>query len=209
MDPEEAMIEEGRRRAEAAGVANLSFVVGGSDDLERLRPALGDFAAVVMSQSFHWMSDQDAVLQTLDPMLDPQRGAVALVGYVKEPEANHAWVGIDRPPWAAVERILNKHLEGVPDGPHPRGRHDPFPDILARSAFPRTELLVHEYTRLAEPSIAAATGYLYSLSNVLARLGERRAAFEQEVDATLGDADTTPFPVRLVDSALIGTRASE
>jgi len=30
MDPEEAMIEEGRRRAAAAGIDNLSFVAGGS-----------------------------------------------------------------------------------------------------------------------------------------------------------------------------------
>ena len=38
MDPEEAMIEEGRRRTAAAGVDNLSFVTASSDDLPDSRP---------------------------------------------------------------------------------------------------------------------------------------------------------------------------
>src|SRR5919202_3602505 len=33
MDPEEAMIDEGRRRAASASAENLSFVGGGSEDL--------------------------------------------------------------------------------------------------------------------------------------------------------------------------------
>ncbi|HYY07300.1 MAG TPA: class I SAM-dependent methyltransferase, partial [Actinomycetota bacterium] len=65
MDPEEAMIDEGRRRAASAAADNLSFVVGGSDDLTRLAGDLGQFAAVVISQAFHWMADQDAVLHAL------------------------------------------------------------------------------------------------------------------------------------------------
>jgi ubiquinone/menaquinone biosynthesis C-methylase UbiE len=39
MDPERAMIEEGRRRAAAVGIDNLSFVIGGSDDVAALSPA--------------------------------------------------------------------------------------------------------------------------------------------------------------------------
>src|SRR5437764_9812085 len=86
MDPEEAMIDEGRRRAAWAAADNLSFVVGGSDDLTRLAGDLGEFAAVVISQAFHWMADQDAVLHALDPLLDRERGSVVLVGYVKNPD---------------------------------------------------------------------------------------------------------------------------
>jgi ubiquinone/menaquinone biosynthesis C-methylase UbiE len=78
------MIDEGRRRAAAAGVDNLTFVHGGSDDLERVSSVLGDFAAVVISQAFHWMADQDAVICTLDSFLDRERGAVALLGYVND-----------------------------------------------------------------------------------------------------------------------------
>jgi SAM-dependent methyltransferase len=203
MDPEAGMIEEGRRRAEAAGVDNLTFVVGGSDDLAS---DLGRFAAVVISQAFHWMADQDAVLRRLDPLLDDERGAVALLGYVNDPDYNRVCVGLDRPPWDEVERILKRHLAGVPAGPSPRGRHDPFPEILARSPFPRTELLTYEYEYVVEPSVDAAIGLLYSLGNALTRLGGRRAAFEADARAALAGADTSPFPVRLTDSALIGRR---
>jgi ubiquinone/menaquinone biosynthesis C-methylase UbiE len=40
MEPDEAMLEEGRRRAASAGVENLTFVHGGSADLERLRSSV-------------------------------------------------------------------------------------------------------------------------------------------------------------------------
>jgi SAM-dependent methyltransferase len=211
MDPEQAMIEEGRRRATAAEVDNLSFVVAGSDDLTRLSPELGEFAAVTISQAFHWMADQDSVLRALDNLLDRERGAVALVGYVKDPDYNLVW--LNRPPWNAIETIRRRHLADVPEGPSPAGRHDPFPEILARSAFSRIELLTYEYEAMVRPSIDAAIGYHYSLGNLLARLGnllarlgDRRAAFETDVRAALAEADTSQLPVRLVDSALIGQR---
>jgi hypothetical protein len=139
MDPEETMIAEGRQRAAASGVDNLSFIVGGSDDLAALSPDLGKFAAVTIAQAFHWIADHDAVLRALDDLLDRENGAVALVGYVKEPDYNLIW--LNRAPWNAVEAILRHHLTGVPEGPSPAGRHDPFPEILARSAFSRIELL--------------------------------------------------------------------
>jgi hypothetical protein len=70
-------------------------------------------------------------------------------------------------------------------------------------------LLSYEYETEVRPSIDAALGVLYSLSNTLDRLGERRGAFEADVRAKLADADATPFTVRLVDSALIGRRPNE
>ena len=204
MDPEVAMIDEGRRRAASAAADNLSFVVGGSDDLPRLAGDLGQFAAVVISQAFHWMADQDAVLHALDPLLDRERGSVALVGYVKSPDYNRAW--LDRPPWNTVETILRRHLIDAPEGPNPAGLHDPFPDILARSAFSRVEQLTYEYEAVIHPSLEAAVGFEYSLGNLLDRLGDRRAAFESDVRAALVDADTSPLTIRLTDSALIGRR---
>jgi len=204
MDPERAMIEEGRRRAAAAGIDNLSFVVGGSDDLARLSPDLGRFTAVTISQALHWMADQDSVLRDFDDLVDRERGAVALVSYVKEPDYNLIW--LDHPPWNVVEAIRERHLADVPAGPNPAGRHDPFPEILARSAFSRVDLLTYDYETVVWPSIDAAIGYQYSLGNLLARLGERRIAFEADVRAALADADSSPITVRLVDSALLGHR---
>jgi SAM-dependent methyltransferase len=203
MDPERAMIDEGRRRGDAANLDNLSFIVGGSDDLAALSPELGTFAAVTISQAFHWMAEQDRVLRELDDLLD-EGGAVAIVGYVKEPDYNLVW--LDRPPWNVVTEILRRHIAGVPEGPRPAGRHDPFREILARSAFSAVELLTHEYDAVVHPTIEAAIGYLYSVSGLLARLGDRRAAFEADVHEALADVDASPLTVRLVDSALIGRR---
>lgn len=197
MDPEPDMIEEGRRRAAAAGVDNVSFVTGGSEDVS---PELGRFAAVTMSQSFHRMPDQDGVLRKLDELTD----AVALVGYVKEPDYNVAW--LERAPWRLVEEVLERHLDGVPEIPGPPP-HDPFPEILARSPFARIDLLTYEHDAVVHPSVDAAIGLLYSFSNTLARLGDRRSAVEAEARAALADADTSPFTIRLVDSALIGRRS--
>jgi SAM-dependent methyltransferase len=123
--PREAMIEEGRRRAAEVGVANLSFVVGGSDDLTQPASDLGQFAAVVISQAFHWMTDQDSVLRALERMLDEDRGAVALVGYVKDPDYSRVW--LDRPPWDTIETILQRHIDGVPQAPVRPVGTIPFP----------------------------------------------------------------------------------
>jgi SAM-dependent methyltransferase len=205
MDPERAMIEEGRRRAATAAIDNLSFIVGGSDDLARLHSDLGQFAAVTISQALHWMADQDAVLGALDKLIDRDRGVVALVSYVKDPDYNLVW--LDHPPWNVVEAIRERHLADVPSGPNPAGRHDPFPEILARSGFSRIELLTYEYETVVCPSIDAAIGYQYSLGNLLGRLGERRVAFEADVRSALADVDTAPLTVRFVDSALLGHRS--
>ena len=91
-------------------------------------------------------------------------------------------------------------------GSEPGWTSRPLPEHLASSAFSDVELFTHQYEMVAYPSIEAAIGYGYSLANVLARLGGRREAFEAEVRTALGDADTSPLTVRLVDSALIGRR---
>jgi SAM-dependent methyltransferase len=205
MDPERDMLEEGRRRTNDAGISNVSFVEGGSDDLASLAPTLGAVKGATMSQAFHWVGDKDGLLRDLDRLLDPE-GAVALVGFVKDPDPNRIW--LDRLPWCNVEAIRIRYVADVPEGPHPRGRHDPFPDILGRSAFSELDLLTHAYDAVIHPSVDAAIGYEYTLSNVLARLGDRRYAFEAEARAALAGADTSPIHVELTDSALVGRRPS-
>jgi SAM-dependent methyltransferase len=207
MEPEENMLEEGRMRVASAGIDNLSFVHGGSADLPTLRSSLGEFAAVVISQAFHWMHDQDSVLRNLDTMLDKKRGAVALLGYVNEPDYNRVWLGLDRPPWSEIEAILERHLAEAPEGPAPRGRHDPFPEILERSPFSRIEVLSYEREVEVQPSVDAAIKFLYTLSNTLDRLGDRREAFEAEAREILEGADARAFTTQIVDSALIGRRS--
>lgn len=204
MDPEPDMLEEGRRRAAAAGVDNVTFVLGGSDDLPAAGSELGPLTGATISHAFHWMAGQDEVLRGLGELLDAERGAVAIVGFVTGSGPGAAW--LERPPWNAVAEIRDRYVAGTPSGPHPRGRHDPFPDLLSRSAFSDVELITHEQDAVVKPSIDAAIGFQYTLSNVLARLGDRRAAFEADARAALAGADTSPLVVRVTESALVGRR---
>lgn len=211
IDPEPDMLAEGEQRAVAEGLTNVRCIVGAAEDLGALPEPPGSFVAVTIGSAFHWMRNQDAVLRHLDGLTDGERGAVLIVGY--EVAATSSGVTgrddspwIEREPWRVVGEILRRYLAGAPEGPHPRGRHDPFPDIFARSAFANLELLRYDYDRVEEPSVDAALAYHYSLSHKLSRLGDRRAAFETEVRAALADAPTEPVTVRVTDSALIARR---
>jgi SAM-dependent methyltransferase len=104
MEPDEAMLDEGRSQAASAGVENLSFVLGGSDDLPRLKSSVGEFASVVISQAFHWMRDQASVLRTLSEVVDRRRGAVALIGYVNGRTTTASQSGSTKSPGAKPRR---------------------------------------------------------------------------------------------------------
>jgi SAM-dependent methyltransferase len=214
VDPEPDMLAEGKKQAAAAGISNITCVVGGSDDLSVLGAPAGQFRAVTIGSAFHWMRGQDRVLRDLDPYLDPAQGAVLIVSWDVDGPVVEVPADVDvrrpwreREPWAEVGRILDRYLAAVPRRPHPRGRHDPFPSIFARSAFPDLQFLRWEYERTVVPSVEAAIGFEYSMSHTLARLGHRRAAFESEVRSALASADPGPVRERVVDSALIARRS--
>lgn len=211
VDPEPDMLAEGVRRAAAAGATNVRFVEGSSDRLGCLGIPSGQYRAVTIGSAFHWMVDQDRVLGELDGYLHPSDGSVAIVSYdIGRPAISKTDADIrpwwERTPWTGVPEVLERYLADVPEGPHPAGRHDPFPDILGRSAFPRLRFLRYEYETLERPRIAAAIGFHYSLSHVLSRLGDRQAALEAEQAELLGDAHDSPVASRQVDSALIALR---
>jgi SAM-dependent methyltransferase len=202
VEPEPDMLAEGERRARALGIANVTVVAASSDDLPGLRSSLGRFRTALMGQSFHWMLEKDRVLQDLSAMIDKTDGSVAFVGdhRVATPE-------VLRAARETVHEILEHYLADVPPGPHPRGRHDPFEDILARSPFPRVERLEHVYEAPVRPTIAALVGAEYTISHVLTRLGDRREAFEREVRTELGSIDMLgELRETRCDEALIGRR---
>ena len=202
VDPEADMLAAAVRLAADRGLANTRFVLGSSDDLIAL--GLGEFQSVTMSASFHWMLEKDRVMADLAATTDPNRGAVAFVttGEIVGPSSDfEAAQEVVRP-------LLAEHLAGVPEGPHPRGRHDPFEDILARSAFADVREIDLTYEADAELSADALLGFYYSLSHTLRRLGPRRAQLEAETDAVLANLGTPPTTrVTYRDSAVIGLRS--
>jgi SAM-dependent methyltransferase len=202
IEPEPDMLAEGKRRAHALGIDNVTFVAASSDDLPALHWSLGRFRTALMGSSFHWMTEKDRVLQDLSAMIDEADGSVAFVGgqRVSAPDALKAARKM-------VHEILECYLADVPPGPHPNGRHDPFEEILARSSFPRVETLEYVYKVPVRPTVASLVGAEYTISHVLTRLGNRREAFEREVRAELGNLDAIGeiWETRR-DEALIGRR---
>lgn len=174
IDPEHEMLTEAAGQARSAHVTNVSWAQGSSTNL----PAdLGRFDLVTMGRSFHWM-DREHVLTALDNMIHDHGGlAIANDSCLIRPATTWQQAIED-----AQQRFLPPDWQAsVPDLPDGRGPHE---DILARSAFPCVQQRTYQFNRTW--TIAQVIGYLYSTSMPLRRLlGDRRAAFEQEVTDTL------------------------
>ena len=145
------------------------------------------------------MAPQDEVLAALHPLVDRFSGAVALLSSRLAEPVEVPWLD-------ELDDLLARYVADAPRGWHPRGRHDPFEDILARSPFPVVDELTREYEVEEQLTLEGQIGFRYSLSWVLQQLGDRRAAFEQEAQELLGDRVPPPVRMRRVDRALIGRR---
>lgn len=201
LEPEADMVAEGTRRARSLDVRNVRFVVGSSDDLTTLRSSLGSFRAVVMGSSFHWMVEKDLVLQQLSELVSERDGSVVFVTPWPESTPDELTKAQN-----LVHELLERRLSDVPEGPHPRARHDPFEEILTRSPFPRVERFDYAFDRVLRPTVESLIGYEYTVSHTLARLGSLRPAFEREVEAALGSGEIGEFVITQRDEALIGLR---
>ena len=177
MDPEPEMLAEAAAAARTAGVGNVTWLEGGSDDLERLRPRLGRFRLVTMGASFHWM-DREATLRQLEELVLPGGGLVVTGSPSLWTRAN---------PWQrAVREVIQRWLgeqrrAGSGAYRDPPERHEV---VLARSAFRRLEHYRLDYRAVRD--IDWIVGNLYSTSFASpAVLGARRAGFERDLRATL------------------------
>lgn len=203
IEPEPDMLAEGKRRAIALRIQNVRFIAASSDDLGVLCTSLGHFRTALMGRSFHWMTERDRVLKDLSTMIDARGGSVAIISQKS----------VSVPPvmdeaQQAIRKTLEKYIENVPRGPHPNGRHDKFEDILARSSFKHIERLERVYEISIISTLKAMVGNEYSYSYVLARLGDQREKFEQEVELTVGAKikEIGEVRVKLRDEALIGRK---
>lgn len=173
VDPEPEMLVEAANRARESNVTNVAWAQGSSEDLPG---DFGRFKLVTMGRSFHWM-DRERVLTALDGMVDAD-GGVVMVNDSCLVRPVTAWQ-------RAVEDLQPRFLPpGALPSPSPASAGESHESVLSRSPFPDVQRVIHEFTR--EWTVDRIIGYLYSTSLPLRRLlGDRRAAFEQEVAATL------------------------
>jgi SAM-dependent methyltransferase len=199
MDPEPEML---RMAAEhCAGIGNVRFVAGGSDDLA---PSLGRFRLVVMGRSFHWM-DRAVTLHRLDALVEPG-GAVVLfhTGHARVPDNG----------WAERFSALRRRYRGSdPERPGPNGasgsdwvRHEAF---LLASPFRCVES--HSVFAPGEVDAAKLVDRAFSMSGTApARLGDRAADLERDITVLVRDMAPDGRLAEVIESsALVARRPGE
>ncbi|MCO5176425.1 MAG: methyltransferase domain-containing protein [Thermomicrobiales bacterium] len=174
VDPDTAMLAEADDAAQHAGVHNVRWLEGRAETIETLADQIAPLRITVMGRSFHWMPP-DATLAALDRLTEPE-GSVLLTG-----DGCGIWTGeLD---WQVIVRTTLRDWLGTErragDSTY-RVAHDPWEDILARSAFHRFE--ERHFPVRHTWSVETVLGFLYSTSFAAPRLfGDNRPAFEADL----------------------------
>ena len=195
VDPEAAMIAQGRRLAAARGATTIEWVRGRAEDL----PAdLPPFRLATLGQSFHWM-DRDAVLHRL-ARLTEDGGGLALVNPGKR-RPQESWEDTTR---TVIGRFLAPHERGP--GANPKEpEHEPA--LLRSPTFHgfTSQAFAGELTR----DIAGVIGYVYSTSGAARpRFGDRAAEFEAELTSALLELNPSGvFKERIETEVIIARKA--
>lgn len=172
VDASAAMVQE----AIAHAAPNERFVHLRAEDLPT---GLGVFRVVTLAQSFHWM-DQAGVAPILFRMLERGGSLVHVGATTHEGEGDV--------PRAEIYALIRRYV-----GDRPPGRADERTNLEAAGFEGPVEIDVprNDAFSRSEDDVVAS---LYSLSNLLERLGERRAEFEAELRALLGGRTFTERP---------------
>ncbi len=106
LDPDPAMIAEGRRAAQERDIANITWIQGRAEELPAVAP--GPYRLVTFGQSFYW-TDEAPVAEAVYDMAEPG-GALALVGHKAEGRAVPPSPGPPRIPHDEIRELVRKYL---------------------------------------------------------------------------------------------------
>jgi ubiquinone/menaquinone biosynthesis C-methylase UbiE len=176
VDPEPAMVDEGRRLAAERSVHNIQWRRGDSYRLEALN--LPTLDVVTMGASFHWM-DRHAVLRILDRLVLPNGGVVVASGGTPGSGTPPPWdelIGAVRAKWLGPHRRA-----GSGTYTHPAERHE---DVLRQSPFSHLATMgwTREISRDLDSLVCSQFSYSYSAPVLL---GENMGAFEADLRRVL------------------------
>lgn len=180
LDPDAAMLAEGRRVADERGIANIRWVQAVAEDLPE--PAPGPYRLVTFGSSLHW-TDELRVMETVYDMLEPD-GALAMIVHTVEGRPEPPSPGPPRIPHAEIEALVEKYL-----GPTRRAgqgfspvRTHRFEDVLVRTRFgaPR-QIFVPGIPDLLRDSESVLSGYFSMSSSAPHLFGDRAEDFAREV----------------------------
>lgn len=106
LDPDPAMIAEGRRAAEERDISNITWIEARAEELPAAAP--GPYRLVTFGQSFYW-TDEIPVAEAVYDMVEPG-GALALIGHHVEGRAVPPSPGPPRIPHDEIKELVRKYL---------------------------------------------------------------------------------------------------
>ena len=186
LDPDAAMLAEGRRAAAEKKAMNIRWVQGLAEDLPAVAP--GPYQLVTFGQSFHW-TDEQRVAETVFDMLEPG-GALALIVHTVTGRPRPPDPGVPPIPHDEIKALVAKYLGSTRragQGIAPE-RTLRFEDVLVRTRFgvPR-QFFVPGLPDLMRDSESVLSGYFSFASSAPHLFGDRLDDFAAEVRALLAN----------------------
>jgi SAM-dependent methyltransferase len=180
LDPDPAMLAEGRRVAQERGITNIRWVQALAEDLPGAAP--GPYRVVTFGQSFHW-TDEARVAEAVYDMLEPG-GALALIVHTVGERPAPPSPGPPPIPHAEIKALVEKYLGSTKragQGIAPVRTHR-FEDVLVRTRFgtPRA-IFAPGIPDLLRDSESVLSGYFSMSSSAPHLFGDRVEDFASEV----------------------------
>ena len=184
LDPDAAMLAEGRRVAGERGITNIGWVQARAEDLPAAAP--GPYRLITFGQSFHW-TDEARVAEVVYDLLEPG-GALALIVHTVEDRPVPPSPGPPPIPHAEINAVVERYL-----GPARRAgqglapvRSHRFADVLVRTRFgaPRS-VFAPGIPELLRDSDSVLSGYFSMSSSAPHLFGDRVQDFAADVRALL------------------------
>jgi SAM-dependent methyltransferase len=184
LDPDPAMLAEGRRAAHERGITNVRWIRARAEDLPG--PAPGPYRLVTFGQSFHW-TDEARVAELVYDMLEPG-GALALIVHTVEGRPAPPGPGPPPIPHGEIKALVEKYLGSkrrAGTGFAPVRTHR-FEDVLVRTRFgaPRA-IFAPGIPDLVRDTESVLSGYLSMSSSAPHLFGDRVEDFAGEVRGLL------------------------
>ena len=184
LDPDPAMLAEGRKVAAERNATNLRWVQALAEDLPGVAP--GPYRLVTFGQSFHW-TDEARVAEVVYDMLE-SGGAMALVVHTVAGRPRPASPGPPPIPHGEIKALVEKYLGSTRragQGSTPVRTHR-FEDVLVRTRFglPRT-VFAPGKPDLVRDSQSVISGYFSMAASAPHLYGERLDQFTRDVSDLL------------------------
>ena len=180
LDPDPAMLAEGRRVAVEQGTPNIRWVRALAEDLPEAAP--GPYRLVTFGSSFHW-TDEAGVAEVVYDMLE-RGGALALIVHTVEGRPEPPGPGPPRIPHAEIKELVEKYLGSTRragQGFAPVRTHR-FEDVLVRTRFGESRsLFAPGIPDLVRDSESVLAGYFSFSSSAPHLFGDRADDFAREV----------------------------